>query len=217
MIGTVVVLAKAPVAGRVKTRLTPPLTPQAAANVAAAALADTLDTISMIPAQRRVLAFDGDAAPWRPRGWDMIAQPTGGLDVRIAAALADAGNGSVVLVGMDTPQLRADQLTAFDPEQFGACLAPSEDGGYWAIGLRDPRDAHAVVSGVPMSTRHTGAMQLMRLRQVGLRVQLLDRLADVDTIGTARHVAAVVPESRFARALADVDDGYPVSDARIAG
>lgn len=201
MIDTLIVLAKRPLAGRVKTRLCPPLTAQQAAEVAAAALADTLAAASATPAHRRVLAFDAPSTSWLPPGWITYRQPVGGLDVRITAAFVEAGRGSTVLIGMDTPQLRAEQLTVFQPERYGACLGLAADGGYWAIGLRDPSAAPAVVMGVPMSTSYTGAAQLSRLQAHGLVVQLLDELTDVDTIADADHVAAEVPGGRFADAM----------------
>lgn len=201
MIDTLIVLAKQPVAGRVKTRLCPPLSIQQAAEVAAAALADTLAAVARTPAHRRVLAFDAPATPWLPAGWISHRQPTGPLDIRIAAAFVDAGRGPTVLVGMDTPQLRSDQLTEWQPEHYAACLGPAADGGYWAIGLRDPSTAPILVEGVPMSTSQTGAAQLYRLQAHGLDVQLLDELTDVDTIADADDVAARAVGGRFAEAM----------------
>ncbi|HEY3630388.1 MAG TPA: DUF2064 domain-containing protein [Jatrophihabitantaceae bacterium] len=203
LIGTLIVIAKAPVPGRVKTRLVPPLTYSQAADVAGAALRDTLRVVSTVPARVHLLAFDGDAGPWRPRGWRVVAQPPGGLDARLAAAFAAADPGRpALLVGMDTPQLRPDQLAAFDPARYDAALGPAEDGGYWAIGFRDPALAAETIPGVPMSTADTGAEQLRRL--AGLRVQLLEPLTDVDTIDAAEHVAAQAPATQFARTLAAV-------------
>lgn len=199
-LGTVIVLAKEPRPGFAKTRLTPPLTPHQAARLAAAALADTLAAVADVPAGRRVLAFDGDASSWLPAGWELAVQPAGGLDRRLAAAFAVA-SGPVALVGMDTPQLVPADLTAWDPARYDACLGPATDGGYWALGLADPRHAAAVLPGVPMSQDDTGAQQLARLRDHGLRVQLLDELTDVDTIGAAHEVARLVPHGAFGAAL----------------
>ena len=72
----------------------------------------------------------------------------------------------------------------------------AEDGGFWLLGLReiDP----ALVLGVPMSRSDTGALQLARLHQAGLRVRLLPELADVDTADEAGRIAAAAPGSRFA-------------------
>lgn len=198
---TIVVLAKRPRPGAVKTRLVPPLTHEDAAEVAAAALTDTLATVDRTPAHRRILALDGDPAGWQRPGWSVVPQAAGGLDQRIAAALA-AASGPVLLVGMDTPQLVPAHLLAFDPGRYDAALGPATDGGYWAIGLRDPRLAGAVVPGVPMSEATTAAVQLDRLRAARLAVQLLPQLTDVDTIETAEAVAQEAPASRFAATLA---------------
>ncbi len=75
--------------GRVKTRLTPPFTPQQAADLAEAALADTLATVASAPIVRRVLALQGEPGRWLPAGFDVIGQRGAGLDERIAAALSD--------------------------------------------------------------------------------------------------------------------------------
>ncbi|MEP7179289.1 MAG: DUF2064 domain-containing protein, partial [Pseudonocardiales bacterium] len=125
-------------------------------------------------------------------------------DHRLAAAFHAAGASPALLVGMDTPQLRSAQLSAFDPERYDACLGLATDGGYWAIGFRDPRLAAPAILGISMSTAHTGAHQLRRLHRLGLREQLLDELRDVDTIADADEVAALIPGSAFAVALAAV-------------
>lgn len=194
MIATVLVLAKEPLPGKVKTRLVPPLTFEGAADVAAAALADTLRAVAPV-AFRRVIVLDGAAGSWLPHGWRVAPQQVGGLDQRLAGAFADAGRRATVLVGMDTPQLRPEQLTAFDVSRYDACLGFAVDGGYWAIGLADPGVARAVIPGVPMSTVDTGVEQLRRLRAHGLRVQLLESLEDIDTFAAAQRVAAEMPTS----------------------
>nr|BFE88446.1 hypothetical protein GCM10020093_110470 [Planobispora longispora] len=105
----IVVIAKEPVAGRVKTRLTPPFTPGQAARLAAAALEDTLRAVAAAPVRHRVLALDGLPGTWLPGGPEsfvVIAQRGDGLDERLAAAFADAyrlHREPVVLIGMDTP------------------------------------------------------------------------------------------------------------------
>lgn len=204
--GTVIVLAKQPLPGRAKTRLTPPLRPEQAARVAAGALTDTLAAAAAVDAHRHLLAFDGDPADWLPAGWRCTDQPAGTLDVRLVAAFAAAEPGRpAVLVGMDTPQFRPDQLAAFDPARFDACLGLATDGGYWAIGFADPAAAAATIGGVPMSTEDTGAIQLARLREAGLRVQLLDTLSDFDTYDAARAIVATAPDGAFARAMRQLE------------
>jgi uncharacterized protein len=198
-----VVLAKAPRAGLSKTRLCPPCTPQEAAALARAALADTLDAMVATPAARHVLVLDGPVGDWIPAGVEVIAQRGRGLDERLAHAFIDVGEPAL-LAGMDTPQVTAaelaDGLAALMAPGIDAVLGPAPDGGYWAIGLRAPRTDAFV--GVPMSTAHTGRAQLARLRTLGLGVELLPALRDVDRIADAHAIAALAPRGRFARALA---------------
>ncbi len=197
------VIAKAPAPGRVKTRLTPPCTPHEAAALAAAALDDTLAaaTDAQRPA-RRVLVLDGEPGGWVPDGFEVIPQRGDGLGERLAAAFADA-RGPAFLVGMDTPQLTAELLDAglealSDHDSvFGAAL----DGGYWGLGLRRPDPE--VFRGVPMSHPRTGLLQRIRLAELGLSTAVLPPLLDVDTIEDARRVAAEAPGTRFAAVLAD--------------
>lgn len=196
------VIAKAPVAGRVKTRLCPPCTQEQAARLAEAALADTLGACGELDA-RRVLALDGRPGPWLPDGWDVIPQRGSGLAERLAHAFADAG-GPALLVGMDTPQVTARELRAGVAALAvaDAVFGPALDGGYWAIGLRTPDPA--VFARVPMSRAYTGAIQRARLAALGLRTVDLPALRDVDDIAAARAVAAAAPGTRFAAALAAV-------------
>ncbi|HEY3979904.1 MAG TPA: DUF2064 domain-containing protein [Streptosporangiaceae bacterium] len=191
---TLLVIAKQPRPGRVKTRLVPPCTPGQAAALAEAALADTLHTVLAAPARRRVLVLDGEPGPWLPPGFDIVPQCGGGLDERLAGAFA-AVRGPALLIGMDTPQLTPG-LLAVDWEAADAWFGPAADGGFWALGLRVP-DA-ALVRGVPMSTAETGTMMRARLLQAGLRVADLPCLRDVDTAADAVAVALEAPRSRFA-------------------
>jgi uncharacterized protein len=208
VIKTLIVLAKEPVAGRVKTRLVPPFSHGQAAALAAAALRDTLRTAAGVDAEHRVLVFSGDARGWAPDGWQVVPQVGGELDVRLAAAFTDAGSGPTVLIGMDTPQFRPDQLPAFD-DGYQACLGMAVDGGFWAIGFADPGMAAAAVPGVQMSTSRTGADQLARMRAGGLTVQLLEPLLDVDTAAAAKIVADAAPDSEFARCLRRIPPWCP--------
>jgi uncharacterized protein len=191
---TLLVIAKQPVPGRVKTRLVPPCTHEQAAALAEAALTDTLHTVAMIPARRRVLVLDGEPGPWLPTGFDVVPQCGGPLDERLAAAFAGA-DGPALLIGMDTPQVTPGLLTV-DWQDADAVFGPAADGGFWALGLRAPDPA--LLRGVPMSTPGTGAVQRARLLAAGLRVADLPELRDVDTAADAVAVARQAPRSRFA-------------------
>ncbi|KKD03156.1 TIGR04282 family arsenosugar biosynthesis glycosyltransferase [Streptomyces sp. WM6386] len=194
---TLLVIAKEPRPGRVKTRLTPPFTPGEAATLAEAALVDTLRTVAATRARRRVLVLDGAPGPWLPPGFDVVPQCAGGLDERLAAAFAGC-DGPALLIGMDTPQVTPALLTV-DFADCDAYFGPAEDGGFWALGLARPDPE--LLLGVPMSTPTTGAVQRERLAVAGLRVCELPRLRDVDTVGDAEAVAAAAPGSRFAAEL----------------
>ncbi|MGV9278201.1 TIGR04282 family arsenosugar biosynthesis glycosyltransferase [Streptomyces griseosporeus] len=197
---TLLVIAKEPRPGRVKTRLTPPYTPEQAAALAAAALTDTLRAVAAAPASRRVLVLDGRPGPWLPPGFDVVPQCAGGLDERLAAAFA-ACSGPALLIGMDTPQVTPELLTV-EPDGCDAWFGPAEDGGFWALGLAAPDPA--LLRGVPMSRSDTGAVQRARLVAAGLRVRDLPPLRDVDTATDAEVVAATAPHGRFAAELARV-------------
>ncbi|MFI6376892.1 DUF2064 domain-containing protein [Streptomyces sp. NPDC050546] len=195
---TLLIIAKEPRPGRVKTRLTPPFTPGEAAELAEASLADTLRAVAATPASRRVLVLDGSPGPWLPPGFDVVRQCAGGLDERLADAFAQC-DGPALLIGMDTPQVTPELLTV-DFSDCDAHFGPAEDGGFWALGLAHPDPA--LLRDVPMSTSMTGAVQRSRLITAGLRVRDLPRLRDVDTAADAHAVAALAPHGTFAARLA---------------
>lgn len=206
--GQFIVIAKAPVPGRVKTRLTPPFTPAEAASLAEAALTDTLRAVAAVsdPAVRRVLALEGAPGPWLPLGFDVIPQRGEDLSERLAAAFSDTFEvlaAPMVLIGMDTPQVTPSLLgAALAPLLDGtadAVFGPADDGGFWLLGLREPDPA--LIRGVPMSRADTGAVQLARLQDAGMRVVLVPPLTDVDNVAEAAAVAALCPESLFATRL----------------
>ncbi|MEV4347145.1 TIGR04282 family arsenosugar biosynthesis glycosyltransferase [Actinoplanes sp. NPDC049596] len=198
------VMAKAPVPGRVKTRLCPPCTPDQAAAIAAASLADTLTTTSQLPAVRRVLVLDGTHP--LPPGWSHTRQRGRGLAERLRHAFADTHEPGVpsLLIGMDTPQLTTALLhdAAVKLHHHGSVLGPAADGGWWALGLADPTTAD-VLAEVPMSTPDTAARTLAALSTRGVHPALLPQLRDVDTASDAGEVAALCPPSaRFPAAVA---------------
>ena len=202
MIVDLLVIAKEPVPGRVKTRLCPPCSPDTAATIAAAALADTLTAACASGADRVVLALHGRPGPWCPPGVAVVGQGTGPLGRRLTTAW-EHGRGPALLVGMDTPQVSAPDLDAamatLDSPGVDAVLGPATDGGWWAVGLRRPHPAAFL--GVPTSRPDTGVRQAARLAGLGLVVRRLDEQTDVDTWADAEAVAAARPGTRFAAAV----------------
>ena len=220
---TALVMAKAPVPGRVKTRLCAPLTPMQAAGLASAAMLDTIDAVDLLAALfaghlEKVIAIDGslvDAVEGPVIAaritstdsgrWTRIPQRGADFAYRLILAHTDAaGGGPVVQIGMDTPQLTADLMaeaaTTLFRNRVDAVVGPATDGGWWSLGLRNAQMARALFD-IPMSTSDTGELTVRALRADGLRVELLPTLTDVDTYADAIEVAAAAPVTRFARAF----------------
>jgi glycosyltransferase A (GT-A) superfamily protein (DUF2064 family) len=201
------VVAKAPVPGLAKTRLCPPATPEEAADIAAAALLDTLDAVLAVPDIMPVVAFTGDLAHAARRAEiaealrRTIVIPQRGNDFadRLANAHEDVARlGSVLQIGMDTPQVTPQLLTGAIEglQDLDAVLGRAADGGWWALGLRDPLEARALRQ-VPMSRSDTGDLTCQALGH--LRIGHLPVLSDVDTMGDAVRVASTMTSGRFAR------------------
>jgi len=115
----------------------------------------------------------------------------------------------VVQVGMDTPQIRPEQLArcAQALDDHDAVLGLAHDGGWWVLGVREAVGAECLRT-VPMSVPDTGALTLTALQRNGLRVVLTDELSDVDTIDDVETVrGACAPTSRFRQITAAVPTG----------
>ena len=207
---TVAVIAKECLPGRVKTRLSPPLSPEGAAALAQLSLSRTLDTVRLLPARKRVLVMDGTPKAADAVGFTVVAQATGGLDERLAA-ICDAATAPLLIIGMDTPQFSADHVAPLlhdwsaGAPGLDAWIGPATDGGFWALALRRPDGA--LIRGVPMSTNTTGARQLARLSGRGLSVGTLAELADMDHFSDALDIAAAIPGTDFAHAVHDAAQG----------
>lgn len=218
MSGTrVLVIAKAPVPGEAKTRLAAAIGAERAADVAAAALLDTLDVAAAASSLRPALALTGDLAraargaelTGTIRDWQVLPQRGLSFAERLANAHADlarSGPEPVLQVGMDTPQARTTDLAAAAAAlaDADAVLGPAEDGGWWLLGLLDPTAARCLGE-VPMSTAETGRATRRALESAGLRVATGSTLRDVDELSDADAVALECPPgSRFATTWAAI-------------
>lgn len=208
----VLVMAKAPIPGFVKTRLALTVGPQRAAALAAAALLDTLDACeSAFPAGRRYLALSGalvaahsgDELRRRLTAWTVLPQRGEGLAARLANAHRDvhrAAGAAVVQIGMDTPHVEAtvlEQVATTIATTVRPVLGLAEDGGWWLLATAGPGDVDGLER-VPMSSADTGAATARLLHRRG--VTHAPVLRDVDSHEDAEHVAALAPSTRFARA-----------------
>jgi len=229
---TLLVVAKAPVPGEAKTRLQSLLSPEQAADLAAAALLDTLAAVSATPADCRVVALTGDLVHARRRpelqevlgNFLIVPQRGVAFAERLVAAHHDAAEaggagGGVLQIGMDTPQLTPRHLSAAAAQLSAAgtdaVLGPAADGGWWALGVRRPELADVLV-GVPMSRADTAVLTLAALRRGGARVHLLEELSDVDTPEDIRVVAEAAPRTLFAAAAARLGTGAVGPHGEIA-
>jgi uncharacterized protein len=208
---TLLVVAKAPEPGRAKTRLAATVGDRVAADIAAAALLDTLDAVAAAPVAARVVALTGDldaatgaAEIWQRLGsFTVIEQRGDDFADRLANAHADSGSPGypVLQIGMDTPQVTADLLTGCARRllESPAVLGLACDGGWWVLGVRTPAMAECLRT-IPMSQSDTGELTLKALRDNGIDVTPVERLADFDVVDDVVMVRdACGPASRFAR------------------
>ena len=215
------VMAKAPVAGQVKTRLGAHVGDEAAAHLAAACVLDTLAVCREVFADCHVaLAGDLGAAVQREAlvaalaGWTVHPQRGDGFAERLAHAHADvaaAAGAPVVQIGMDTPHVSGAELAAVaDLVGVGndAVLGAAEDGGWWVLAVTDPALARPL-AGVEMSTDRTYADTLAALRRAGARVATTAVLRDVDEAPDADLAAQAAPGTRFAALWRTVREGVP--------
>ena len=225
----VLVVAKAPVPGLAKTRLAATVGFEVAADIAAAALLDTLDAVANAPVAARIVAMTGDldaaarSSELRRRLADFTVIDQRGDDFgdRLAHAHADAaaagGNLPVLQIGMDTPQVTSELLTqcATALVDADAVLGMARDGGWWVLGLTRPEVAEGLRT-VPMSTAETGADTLAVLRAAGLEVGMVAELADVDTTDDLVEVRReCLPDSRFGQITRAYRPPSPVGEDEV--
>jgi len=191
MIALLIIFAKEPRPGQVKTRLSPPLSPEAAAQLYHSFLQDILEEMARVPEVRLALAFSPPGAQdaWRglaPAGADFFPQAGEDLGERMAGAFARsfaAGFGPVILRGSDIPDLPAalvsEATEVLTAGQAQLVLGPAIDGGYYLVGLTEPQPR--LFQGPAWSGRTVLADTLRLARQLGLSLHLLPPWSDIDT------------------------------------
>jgi rSAM/selenodomain-associated transferase 1 len=191
-----VVIAKEPVPGAVKTRLAPILGPDGAARAAAAMLADTLAVMAQVDAEPWVCFAPPDArarmAQLAP-GCGLLAQVEGDLGDRLAAcfaALLGGGADRVVIVAADTPQVpRATYQAAFELlDQVDVVLGPAADGGYYLVGAKAALPELFV--GVPKGTDAVFHQTIRRAVHGRLQIGTVPMLRDLDLLEDLRAALA---------------------------
>jgi rSAM/selenodomain-associated transferase 1 len=201
-VNALAVMAREPVAGRVKTRLTPELTPGNAALLYQAFLRDTLGKIGSLPGVTPVVAYTPDTAEEHfrriaPKNALLLSQAGGDLGERlhhVSSELFRRGYSRVVIVGSDSPDLPGGYLeSAFDRlGDVDIVLGPCDDGGYYLIGLSCGPE-HSIFTGIPWSSPRVFATTLRKAESLGLSVGILPRWHDIDTLEDLRTLLASPP------------------------
>jgi rSAM/selenodomain-associated transferase 1 len=186
----IIVFAKAPVAGQVKTRLCPPLTPDEAASLHGSLVLDILERCQTLKGYDRILAgtpsshhpfFRAMEARFKIPVWDQIGDDLG---TRMASAFKQALGSpyrSVVVIGTDIPGINGPLLTTAveSLQDHDVVLGPTMDGGYYLIGLHFP--VPDLFENIPWSTEQVYALTEQKIKMLGLTLKILPKLRDLDT------------------------------------
>ncbi len=196
-----IVFAKRPEAGAVKTRLTPLLTPGEAAELYEAFLRDSLDAYARLGADVRLYLTGAGTLPgaWVPGTVSVHEQAGDGLGARMLRALVEtfvAGYERALVIGTDHPTLPLAFVERGFEElrlPLSVVLGPSDDGGYYLIGMNEVYPA--LFDGMRYSHDGVFAQTLARAEATGAAVSVLPPWYDVDTPAALRRLASDVTAS----------------------
>jgi len=205
-----ILMAKQPAPGKTKTRLSPPLSLEAAAGLYRCFLLDKLAQMRQVASVNRGVAYwpatARDYFAALAPGFELIPQTGADLAERLRNVFDlafDRGYAQVMALDGDTPTLPAGHLRQgfrrLDEPAVDVVLGPCEDGGYYAIGMKRP---HPTLFDVTMSTPRVVEDTLARADVAGLRVALLPTWYDVDTPADLARLAAELAGSDAVNALA---------------
>jgi rSAM/selenodomain-associated transferase 1 len=199
----IILFAKAPIAGRVKTRLAPPLAAERAAELHAAMVADMIERLQQFPEADLELHTDVFTDAWADTRVPRALQHEGDLGLKMIQALERAlaqGHARAMIVGSDAPALPLEHLRELLSAEEDVALGPTDDGGYYAIACR--RTHPSMFDGVAWSMPDTRERTIAAARNCGLTVTLgrpwfdVDTPADLErlktTPGLGRHTAKIV-------------------------
>jgi rSAM/selenodomain-associated transferase 1 len=207
MTALLIIFAKEPRPGQVKTRLSPPLSPKEAAQLYHSFLLDILEEMARVPEVRLAMGFSPPGAQvifrgLAPPGTDLFPQEGADLGERMARAFARgfaAGFGPVMLRGSDVPDLPAavvlEAREVLAAGRAQVVLGPCPDGGYYLVGLNEPQPL--LFQGPAWSSSTVMAETLRLARRLNLRVHLLPTWPDIDTYDNLRtflHRAGPAPQ-----------------------
>lgn len=193
-----VVMAKEPRAGSVKTRLAKDIGHVAATNFYRKTISNVVRRLGSDPRWHTLIAVTQDTSLYSsvwPLGSTIFPQGEGDLGVRMQRVFYGLPPGPVVIIGTDIPEIMATYVAdAFRAlGSHDAVLGPSEDGGYWLLGLRRTPKVRQIFANVRWSSPHTMDDTLANLG--GLRVAMLETLCDVDDGQSHRRLSAAASRS----------------------
>jgi len=216
------VMTKAPRAGQVKTRLTPPLTPEEAAALNICFLRDTTTSISsaaMNGAARGIAVYTpvGDESAYAgilPAEFQLVPQRGEAFGERLVFALEDLfrlGFESVCLIDSDSPTVPqrafAEAVAVLTQSEDTVVLGPSEDGGYYLIGSKKMH--RALFEDIAWSTERVLEQTIERARRTNLTIHLLPKWYDVDNRENLQRLC-----EEFFVPNRSVTAGYPAPSTR---
>lgn len=182
MLPLLILFAKAPIPGRVKTRLLPAVDPAGAAELHRAFVQDMIELLSPLSAAVDLeLSTDVQTSAWNENSVRRSLQAGGDLGARICFALSmalAAGRPRAMVLGSDSPALARDHLVELLEIDADVALGPTDDGGYYAVACR--RVHPGMFDGVRWSTSHTLADTVKAVRKCGLSAAIGTRCFDVD-------------------------------------
>ena len=184
-----IVFVRAPRAGAVKTRLAQKIGADAACDAyqkLVRAVLNRIDSIRDVQLRYSPDDAESEVRPWLRQSWTLSPQGSGDLGERLTRAFAESfaeGARRVVIIGSDCPWLSDGDIEEAwnNLETHDVVLGPARDGGYWLIGLREPKPE--LFSGISWSTGMVLEQTLAHARARSLQFRLLRELRDVDTLG----------------------------------
>jgi uncharacterized protein len=187
----VIIFAKAPVAGQVKTRLCPPLTPDEAASLHGSLVLDVLERCQSLKGAACILAgtpsshhpfFRAMEARFKIPVWDQMGDDLGTRMVSVFQKAFDSSYRTAIVIGTDIPGIDQTLLMSAGKslQDYDVVLGPTVDGGYYLLGLRSPEPE--LFEQMPWSTNQVYALTKQKIEASGLSVKILPELRDLDTV-----------------------------------
>jgi rSAM/selenodomain-associated transferase 1 len=216
------IMAKAPRAGKVKTRLSPPLTLEQSAALNICFLRDTAENLAAVAGSAGLICYTpvGDEVAFDgllPASFNLIAQRGDKFGERLLAAAEDilaCGYGSVCLIDSDSPTVpkAAFEQAVRELARPGdrIVLGPSHDGGYYLIGLKKPHPEP--FKQITWSTASVLDETIERAREAGIEVVRLPLWYDVDDAATLAILAGELLERKTPEFA--TESGYPAPQTR---